>query len=515
MQQKRQKAKLKIQWISILLAASFLFSCDAKNNSETMPMSTDEMTTPPVSETVFTPEPPETQQSEIIPARDEAAFSLSVSQLPSLTAPQINVCNIPISEFVITTDGSDLTSAAAELIAARIQEICGISLPVTDRTEGSEHCIRIVTNTENDGDISLTFGNDIFISAPARRIETAVLYFCRDLLCDAPTTADGTLCLTEAMNIYGDLIPTPVDAASYPDPFVRYVNGYYYALCTRVDCIMLQRSKTLSGLVDGECRIVYRPTDSDGIIGDIWASEFYYDPAEGRWYIYASGAISPGEERIFCIVSAHDALWDDYAFGNIFDVKRYSLDPSLFYQEETDTLYMVYAKVSGGIEKIFISQMLDPLTMAKQAVCLAAPTYSWELQRGKIAEAPCIFRSGNGIYLAYSVNDASSRFYSVGLLTFTGNPQSDLLTDSSLWKKAEIPLLSPNESVFGTGHCSVFRASDGSLWIAYHGRTDPADTTWERPLLLSPLDTDDNGVPLLGQTPHAIDRFIVFPSECG
>ena len=101
----------------------------------------------------------------------------------------------------------------------------------------------------------------------------------------------------------------------------------------------------------------------------------------------------------------------------------------------------------------------------------------------------------------------------MGLLKFLGDYKKDDLNSPELWQKLDRPLLKAGGGIFCTGHNSFFRSPDGSeLWIAFHGRTDPAETTWHRPLCFKKAELDKNGKFIMDTTPIGAGIFFKEPS---
>ena len=196
------------------------------------------------------------------------------------------------------------------------------------------------------------------------------------------------------------------------------------------------------------------------------------------------------------------------------DPDTYCIDSSPYYNPYTDTLYFSYALIGGGMNRVCVAKMDNPWTIneqSRQIICKAE--YPWELYTGRVNEGGCFIEQGGKMYLAFSANNGDSKPYCVGLLEFLGDYKKDDLNNPDLWKKLDRPLLKAGEDIFCTGHNSFFRSPDGSeLWIAFHGRTDPIEITWERPLCFMKAQLNPDGSFVMDTTPEPSRTYIKEPS---
>lgn len=425
---------------------------------------------------------------------------------------QIKINGTDISEFSAVTEGSGLL-ALKESVENRVFELTGKTL-----SKNSERKIIISEEFSNELDaaqIKVQIGNDVIISAKGGRIKDAAGFFCQNVLCEK-NAKDGKLELSQKDGYVGDVFRNPTTKTSCPDPFVKYVDGYYYTVFTAFDRLELYRSRHLSTLTTDESKVIYRGGD-EVIKADIWAPEFYFDPNYKRWYVYSNGTMTPGDldtQRLFCLESGTEDIFGDYHFKGLIDPDTYCIDSSPYYNPYTDTLYFSYALIGGGMNRVCIAKMDNPWTIneqSRQIICKAE--YPWELYTGRVNEGGCFIEQGGKMYLAFSANNGDSKPYCVGLLEFLGDYKKDDLNNPDLWKKLDRPLLKAGEDIFCTGHNSFFRSPDGSeLWIAFHGRTDPIEITWERPLCFMKAQLNPDGSFVMDTTPEPSRTYIKEPS---
>ena len=55
------------------------------------------------------------------------------------------------------------------------------------------------------------------------------------------------------------------------------------------------------------------------------------------------------------------------------------------------------------------------------------------------------------------------------------------------------PIIQKGDNIFGPGHCSVTKASDGQLWMVYH-QQKKGSRGWNRIICIDPLWFDDQGI---------------------
>lgn len=427
---------------------------------------------------------------------------------------KVTVNGTDISDFAVFSDGREL-SEYEQAVVGRIREITG---KFPSKSSPSRRIIisQKLASRLDSAQVKIEIGQDILIAAKGDRLKDAVGYFCTNLLSES-RAKDQLIELCSKDSYIGDLISNPTTAESCPDPFVKYVDGYYYTLFTSFDRLELYRSRHLSTLTKDQSKVIYRGGDNV-IKSDIWAPEFYFDPLFRRWYIYSNGTLTPGDldtQRLFCLESDTEDIFGDYHFKGLIDPRTYCIDASPYYNSYTDTRYFSYALIGGGMNRICIAKMDNPWTInedSRKIICQAE--YDWELHTGRVNEGGCFIEQGGKMYLAFSANNGDSKPYCVGLLEFLGDYKKDDLNDPGKWKKLDRPLLKAGGGIYCTGHNSFFRSPDGSeLWIAFHGRTDPVEITWERPLCFMKARLNDDGSFMLDTTPPPAGSYIKEPSE--
>lgn len=313
----------------------------------------------------------------------------------------------------------------------------------------------------------------------------------------------------------------PLSDGAAADPFVLYRDGYYYALHTEADKIAIFRSPSLATVLKDQRKVVF--TLCGEVQGHIWAPELHYLPSTGRWYIYACGT-ARGRDfksmRMFCLESLDDDPFGEYVFKGYTDPDILAIDQTVFYDEKSGTLYTAFSQFTELGQVITLAVMEDPWTVSDRRLRLSYPKYDWERQGPaenkdeRVNEGPIFLQHEGKLVLIYSASGCWSEFYCLGMVEFTGRDFSaDCVMDPGNWKKAQKPIFSAANGVYGVGHCSFFRSPGGSeTWIAYHGMHTPDAGEKGRYMYAQPISFDKNGLPAPGR-PLSRDTRIPLPGE--
>ena len=157
---------------------------------------------------------------------------------------------------------------------------------------------------------------------------------------EAPTEEE-----TESEAFVMGTMQNPLSANAAADPVVVYHEGYYYATYTEAIGISLFRSKDLKTLLTDEKITVMNLNET--VQGNIWAPELHYNPATDRWYIYASGSTNGWDFftiRMFCLESVTNDPFGEYVFKGFTDPNVLAIDQTVFYDEQSGTLYTAFSQ---------------------------------------------------------------------------------------------------------------------------------------------------------------------------
>lgn len=330
---------------------------------------------------------------------------------------------------------------------------------------------------------------------------------------EAPTEAE-----TESEAFVMGTLQNPLSANAAADPVVVYHEGYYYATFTEALGIALYRSKDLKTVLTDEKLVIFNLCDE--VQGNIWAPELHYNPATDRWYIYASGSTNGWDFftiRMFCLESKTNDPFGEYIFKGFTDPNTLAIDQTVFYDEQSGTLYTAFSQFTDKGQVITLAVMENPWTVSDKRIEVSFPRYEWE-RLGKtenkderVNEGPVFLCHEGKLSLIYSASGCWSEYYCLGLLEFTG----DDFTEESVmrrtnWKKSSKPVFRAANEVYGVGHCFFFSTPDGQTWISYHGMHTPDAGEAGRYMYIQPIGFDEKGLPVLGE-PLSRDTVIEYP----
>jgi len=266
------------------------------------------------------------------------------------------------------------------------------------------------------------------------------------------------------------------------DPFVTHKDGKYYftASVPAYDGIVIRCADTIQGLQSATEKEIWHKHTNGPMSKHIWAPELHY--LDGNWYVYFAGG---EEEDIWKIrpyvlkCSGQDPMTDEWSeCGKMlaseedeFSFQAFSLDMTVF--EDTGKRYCVWAeKVGVGkqISNLYIAEMESPTKLKSVQVLLTTPDYDWERGSFWVDEGPGMLKHGDDLYLTFSANDTGVN-YCVGIMHAKSG--TDLL-DPLNWEKSRYPVLESdyNKGIYGPGHNSFTKDSDGNDIMVYHARTE-------------------------------------------
>ncbi len=192
---------------------------------------------------------------------------------------------------------------------------------------------------------------------------------------------------------------------------------------------------------------------------------------------------------------------------------RWAIDGSVL-READGSLYFVWsgwANLSQGPQNIYIALMSNPWTISSERVLISAPTNSWERIGWWVNEGPVALQRENKTFIVYSASGGSTPDYCLGMLT---NTDGDMLNPSS-WTKSPGCVFSKTDTVFGPGHNSFVKSSDGiEDWIIYHAKDTPVQTWAGRTARAQRLTWNQDGTPNFG-SPAAPSAALAAPSSQG
>jgi GH43 family beta-xylosidase len=319
--------------------------------------------------------------------------------------------------------------------------------------------------------------------------------------------------------LVGLLLPLPAMATVYPNPLIPqradpwihlHTDGRYYFIATvpAFDRIELRAAGTIEGLARAEPTTIWTKHDSGPMSHHIWAPELHH--LDGKWYVYfaAGRADAIWQIRMYVLENASpDPLRGEWIEKGRIETEwdTFSLDGTVF--EHGGRRYYVWAQHEPGFEGntgLYLAEMENPWTLRLPATRLTLPEFEWETQLYKVNEGAAVLKRNGRIFLAYSASGTDHN-YCMGLLT--ASEDADLL-DPASWTKSAEPVFrsSVAHGIYGPGHNSFTRASDGTDLLVYHARnykelignplTDPNRHTRVQPIHWREDGSPDFGEPL-------------------
>jgi len=288
--------------------------------------------------------------------------------------------------------------------------------------------------------------------------------------------------------------PVVADGA---DPWViRYQDVYYYCFATD-DRIWISCSKNLHEIGLAEPKLVWQPPKGNPWSEELWAPELHF--LNNKWYIYVAADDGANENhRMYVLESDNIDPQGHYVLvGKIADsTDCWAIDGTVL--EHRGHLYFIWSGWEGKVnvqQNLYIAPMSNPWTISGDRVLISEPEYEWEkVGRPLVNEGPEILKKNDKIHIIYSASGSWTDDYCLGQLTFTGG---DILSRASWIKKPE-PVFSKTETVFGPGHASFVKSSDGREdWIVYHAAKYKG-SGWDRDVRMQKFGWNNDDSPNFG-----------------
>ncbi|KAF2687750.1 glycoside hydrolase family 43 protein [Lentithecium fluviatile CBS 122367] len=318
----------------------------------------------------------------------------------------------------------------------------------------------------------------------------------------------------------------PILEAGGADPWVIRHDGWYYLAQSTNDAITLSRSKILTNWNTAESRILFAPPPGFNYSTDIWAPELH--SINDAWYIIFTADprndSPPPEVEMWCeyncpavhhrmyVLEGHGTSpWTtNFTYKSQLDTyDQFAIDGTYF-QYKTG-LYHIYScwfrKYDGWPANLCITRLENPWTVASpfsERQIISVPTLPWEKtpygrasnDRLSSNEAPQqLTNTVTGQeFIVFSAARSDNRNYCLALLELVG---TDPMNPAD-WRKHQYPVFyqNPAEEVYGVGHASFVKSSDGSEdWIVYHGMRDPTNGWSARTIRTQRFTWNEDGTP--------------------
>lgn len=277
--------------------------------------------------------------------------------------------------------------------------------------------------------------------------------------------------------------------AGYADPSVIYHDGWYYYSFAKdylsKPAVWIAKAANIYDLGNVEPTLVWaQALSTDGAeIVSLWAPQLYN--VGGTWYLYTTCDIgleydvSARRMPVIWVAKTSDPVgeYNYHGLMNNLDTDVYSyLSPRFI--EMDGKRFMICGgfwraedkTATKHIQRMFIGEMTDPLTLKGSMNLISSPQYSYE---GGIMEGPFPVISPSGtLYVLFAAGHTRNDEYCTGIMKFTGTSASQL-TNASYWTKYSEPLQFANydENVLSPGALVVTTTPSGSKYLGvYHAK---------------------------------------------
>ncbi|RDW67377.1 glycoside hydrolase family 43 protein [Aspergillus mulundensis] len=236
----------------------------------------------------------------------------------------------------------------------------------------------------------------------------------------------------------------PLKDPNGSDPYMVYVDGYYYLTTTTWSDVQITRATTLEGLKTGEVQVVWSDTEPSRCC-HLWAPEFHQ--IDGIWYLYYTAGTSGDsvDNQHVHVLQGGSSPWDSYSY--LAQVTpEWGIDGTVLTIANQN--YLIWSCMANGIQCNCIATLDTPSTIGETHI-LSEPLEPWETVGAPVNEGAAPLYHDGSIWVAYSASYCWTANYSLALLEYDGF--GDPLEQSS-WTKSDGPVFVSADGNYGTGH---------------------------------------------------------------
>ncbi len=346
---------------------------------------------------------------------------------------------------------------------------------------------------------------------------TSSLQVAKNIDLDAPVS--GTMTFTNPIRANG------------ADPWLFYLDGYYYYTATTGSTLGIARATNIGDLKYAEYVTVYDPEDGKMWSRNLWSPEIHYYSDEeigkgnGGWYCYIACDNGDNVYHRMYVIKCLDGnnlfgRWGNPVTGEVnvpqkIEAKDIPGFADTWAAGQTDIriggkLYMMYVTERGRYtpsdefyQTINLVEMTNPWTIVGQSAVICKSEYEWE-KGGASKNAPEVVEGGTAvyaedgtIYIVYSGSGYWTTEYQLGQLKYLGGDPLDIHN----WEKRPTSILRKSDEINGCGHASYVQDTAGQNWICYHAYIGK-DTSSGRYAFVEPYYADKNGVVIADGSEH-------------
>lgn len=298
------------------------------------------------------------------------------------------------------------------------------------------------------------------------------------------------------------------------DPWVLKDKEMYYFMSTRRTRIDLCKSKTLSGVVQGEYKTIWTAPKKGINCANIWAPEIH--KIDDSWYVYftANDGVGGDQSRkMFVLENNSDPFHGKWVEKGFINTEYPGLDGTVItHRNKLFFVYAGYGYFPDYGSALYISEMENPWTLKGSDVLISKPEFEWEKKGGMaINEGPVMLKRNGQLFMVYSASTTWSDDYCLGMLT--ASAESDVLNPDS-WLKSPKPVFkkSVENQVFAPGHNGFTQSPDCTEdWIVYHAIPESNGGAQQRSTRIQKFTWNMDGSPNFG-IPLPADTSIAVPS---
>lgn len=279
-----------------------------------------------------------------------------------------------------------------------------------------------------------------------------------------------------------------IDLQNGGDPYIIEDSGKTYYTFTTGGGIEIRQIAAFNNTETIAQKTVFR-AGSCGTVKDIWAPEIHR--IDNKWYIiscavFDKDTVSKGlmpentdssehddfYRYAFVLESKTEDIFGEYEFKGILAPGGMNNIDGTYLKKDGKLYFVTSSYKNIGHQCITVSEMENPYTLKTDnngntvTTQLSEPEYSWETKGWKVNEGPAVLYFNDEIFIVYSASGFSSGYYSMGMLTFTGN---DIMNPCHWYKSpVRIHYNRPHNDIYNAGHCSFLYRDDGSIYMVFH-----------------------------------------------
>ena len=238
----------------------------------------------------------------------------------------------------------------------------------------------------------------------------------------------------------GATFSNPLRTVNGSDPFLVYVDGYYYLMTTTWRNVQIVRAKTLEGLKTGEAKTIYTMSNPKPEGNDVWAPELH--KINGTWYVYFS------EDRKSWVLTGGSEPWGPYDDNKKQVHREWGIDGTIVDIQGHGDYFVWSCTTPDELQSLCIAKLLTPTSIGPFST-LSQPTEPWERVEIPVNEGPVGLYHGNKTWIAYAASFCKTPDYAVGTLLWDGH--NDPLKATS-WTKSGGAVFSSANGNYGVGH---------------------------------------------------------------